>query len=65
MYSKLPPDDEQLICSKHVEDNYLNNLREKSRRTMENHPSEVNRKSDKKEKNGIGLDTHYVKKQEQ
>jgi hypothetical protein len=32
---------------------------------MENRPSEVNGKSDKKEENGIGLDTHYIKKQEQ
>jgi len=32
---------------------------------MENHRSEVNRKSDKKKENGIGLDTHNVKKQEQ
>jgi len=30
---------------------------------MENHPSEVNRKSDKNKK--LELDTHYVKKQEQ
>jgi hypothetical protein len=29
---------------------------------MENHPAEANRKSDKKEENGIGLDTHYEKK---
>ena len=29
MYSKLPPDDEQLIYSKYVEDNYWNRLRKK------------------------------------
>ena len=27
MYSKLPAEDEQLIYSKHVEDDYLNKLR--------------------------------------
>jgi hypothetical protein len=32
---------------------------------MENRPSEVDRQPDKKEENGIGLDTRYVKKQEQ
>jgi hypothetical protein len=31
---------------------------------MENHTTEANRKSEK-EDNGIGLDTHYAKKQEQ
>jgi hypothetical protein len=30
MYSKVPPDDEQLINSKHVEDDYWNKLRGKS-----------------------------------
>jgi len=30
VYSKLPPDDEQLIYSKHIEDDYWNKLREKS-----------------------------------
>jgi DNA-binding transcriptional regulator YhcF (GntR family) len=29
MYSKLPPEDEQLIYSKHVEDIYWNKLRKK------------------------------------
>ena len=29
IYSKLPPDDEQLISSKHVEDNYWNKLGKK------------------------------------
>jgi hypothetical protein len=32
---------------------------------MENNPSEVNRESDKKEENGSGLDTRYVKKEEE
>jgi hypothetical protein len=32
---------------------------------MKNHSTEVNRKSDKKKKNGIGLDIHYAKEQEQ
>jgi hypothetical protein len=32
---------------------------------VENHQAETNRNSDKKMENGIGLDTHYVKKQEQ
>ena len=31
-YSKLPPDDEQLIYSKHVEDDYRNKLRVRERR---------------------------------
>jgi hypothetical protein len=30
IYSKLPPDDEQLIYSKHVEDDYWNALRQQS-----------------------------------
>jgi len=32
---------------------------------VEDRPPEVNRKTDKKEEFGIGLDTHYVKKREQ
>jgi hypothetical protein len=30
IYCKIPPDDGQLIYSKHVEDDYRNELREKS-----------------------------------
>ena len=29
IYSKLPPDDEYLIYSKHVQDNYWNKLKKK------------------------------------
>ena len=29
IYSKMPPDDEQLIYSKHVEDDYYSKLRKK------------------------------------
>jgi hypothetical protein len=31
---------------------------------MENYQTKANRNSDRKEENGTGLDTHYVKKQE-
>ena len=55
----------QLSSTRHFTVIYFRFTPSFCRRIMENHQTEANRNTDKKEENVIGLDTHCEKKQEQ